>query len=247
MKSNVYRNLELFFENNPIAYIDTEGAGCRQTPCLIAIANHFGYSDPNIAILKADVNDAKTFQVQHPDTYKNLLTCTHHRDNRTPLAYGQDLVASWVFEDYFHHYLNHSGIQVTLNGKDKNREILKDSNVNADSDYILSLNGREAYLELVNDYSGYWARNNKCDLRDSKWDHLCGLASEDRPSLLLGLDFAGNKYFLKNTKNKQNVTKISSHQPYGGKPAYSIALGNCLRNFTFNDLIASIQGELTGA
>lgn len=247
MKSNVYRNLELFFENNPVAYIDTEEADCRQTPCLIAIAKYFGYSAANIAILEADVNDAETFRAQHTDTYENLLTCTHHRDDRTLLEYGQDLVASWVFEDYFHHYLNNSGIQVTLNGKDKNREILEGSNVNADSDYVLSLEGHEAYLELVNDYKGYWARNHKCDLRDSKWNHLCQIARGNRPSLLLGLDFAGNKYFLKNTKDPQDVIYIPSHWPYGGKPAYSIALKNSLRDFTFDDLIASIRGELVGA
>lgn len=247
MKSNVYRNLELFFENNPVAYIDTEEADCRQTPCLVAIAKYFGYSAANIAILEADIEDDGSLRAQYPVTYANLLTCRHHRDNRTPLAYGQDLVASWVFEDYFHHYLNNSGIHVTLNGKDKNREILKDSNVNADSDYVLSLNGHEAYLELVNDYGGYWARYHKCDLRDFKWDHLCRLASGNCPSLLLGLDFAGNKYFLKNTKDPQDVIYIPSHRPYGGKPAYSIALKNGLRNFTFDDLIASIRGELAGA
>lgn len=247
MKSNVYRNLELFFENNPVAYIDTEEADCRQTPCLVAIAQYFNYSAANIAILQADIEDDRTLRTRYSATYENLQTCTHLMDGRTPLAYGQDLVASWVFEDYFHHYLKHSGIHVDLNGRDKNRKILKDSMVSADSDYILSLDGHEAYLELVNDYSGYWARNKKCDLRDSKWNHLCRLASEDRPSLLLGLDFAGNKYFLKNTKDPQDVTKIPSHRPYGGKPAYSIALQNSLRDFTFDDLIASIRGELAGA
>lgn len=247
MKSNIYGKLELFFEKNPVTYIDTEEADCRQTPCLIAIAKYFGYSAANIAVLEADIEDAGTLRAQYPATYTNLLTCKHNRDNRTPLAYGQDLVASWVFEDYFHHYLNRSGIHVTLYGKDKNREILKNSNVNADSDYILSLNGREAYLELVNDYGSYWARNQKCDLRDSKWNHICRLASGNRPSLLLGLDFAGNKYFLKNTKDPQDVTYVPSHRPYGGKPAYSIALKNCLRDFTFDDLIASIRGALAGA
>ncbi len=248
VKSHVYEKLEQFFERNSKPRADAEGTGGPRLPHLVSFAKCLRYSEANIAILEAEIEDSGRLQAQYPEVYANLLTCAHQRDNRTPLEYGQDLVASWVFEDVFYRYLRdrlpHSGMNVKLSGADRRREILSSANVSASSDYLLSFNGRDAYLELVNDYHGYWAKNLQCDLRDSKWDHLCRLASPDRPSLLLGLDLTNNKYFLMNVRESQDVRFLPSHLPYGGKPAYSISLRNRLRDFTFGGMLAALQGEL---
>lgn len=244
MKSNVYRKLEQFFERNPKNATAVEGNDSPRQPHLVSYAKQFRYPAANIAILEAEIEDPGSLQARYPEVYANLLDCAHQRDGRKPLEYGQDLVASWVLEDVFHDHLRHFGMDVKLSGADRQRRILSSSEVSASSDYLLSCSGREAHLELVSDYNGYWAKNLQCDLRDSKWDHLCRLASPDRPSLLLGLDLADNKYFLVNVRERQDVRFIPSHQPYGGKPVYSISLKNRLRDFTFGGMIAALKGEL---
>ena len=61
-------------------------------------AVQFGYDESNVVILEGDL---QRLQANHVEIYNNLLSCSHHSDSRTPLQYAQDLVASWVFEDYF--------------------------------------------------------------------------------------------------------------------------------------------------
>jgi len=56
------------------------------------VAKEFNYDEDNILILRGDI---AALHSKYPETYRNLESCTHHRDNRTALQYAQDLVASW--------------------------------------------------------------------------------------------------------------------------------------------------------
>ena len=92
-----------------------------------------------------------------PETYRNLISCQHQRDNRTHLEYAQDLVASWLVEDYFLEILNSNGLRAALDGADRNRRILANVRTSASSDFTVSYNGNSRKLELMNDYTGYWS------------------------------------------------------------------------------------------
>ena len=71
----------------------------------------------------------------------------------------------------------------------------------------------------MNDYTGYWARYSKMELRDSKFSKL-----QESKSLFLGISTVDNKYILLDMSKDFVYKYIPSYFLYGGKPAYSIKL-----------------------
>lgn len=61
------------------------------------IASQLNYSEEKILILKGKQDELR---IKFPKIYENLVSCRHNRDCRTEIQYAQDLVASWLFEDY---------------------------------------------------------------------------------------------------------------------------------------------------
>lgn len=95
-------------------------------------------------------------QNRHLDIYNNLLSCRHHSDRRTPLEYVQDLVASWLFEDYFINEMQNNEFEIHHAGADRTRLILPNQRTSTSSDYIITTNsGTQILMELVNDYTGF--------------------------------------------------------------------------------------------
>ena len=96
----------------------------------------------------------------------------------------------------------------------------------------------------MNDYTGYWQKNGKIDLRDDKYRKLVQTAS-----LFLGISLATpgtqHSYILLDFSQEIPATYIPSHRPYGDKPAYSIQVArDLLIPFTFQDfdhIVAAIQ------
>ncbi len=82
------------------------------------------------------------------------MSCGYHRDGRSPIEYGQDLVASWIYEDTLIAELAKKGLQITGAGADKNREILGQANVTTESDCSVSSGNSSRKLEIMNDYKG---------------------------------------------------------------------------------------------
>lgn len=221
MKSNIYTMLEKFF-----------------TEPIITIAKKFNYSEDNILILE---NNEIELEKQYPETYSNLLSCKHNRDCRTPMQYAQDLVCSWIFEDYLMAELENKGLEINLSGEDRNRKILKSTKVSSSSDYLVSVNNKLIYIELANDYTGYWQTKKQCDLRDDKFLHIKkGVEGADY-SFLLGIDFKNTCYFLVDVNNDENnITYIPFHYAYH-KPVYSINLKNIkLEYFSIDNIYNSI-------
>lgn len=203
---------------------------------IVAKAIELGYSDDNILILEGKEN---TLRNSYPEIWDNLQSCKHHRDRRTPLEYAQDLVASWVFEDCLISALYNAGLDITHAGADRNRKILSGSNVSASSDAAILVRGHYVPLEIMCDYTGFWTRTNRMDLRDSKYSKL-----KNAHSLFLGFSTVDNKVILLDFADDLNVTYTPSHFAYGGKPAYSIHISpNDLWPFKMPILINEIKSK----
>ena len=182
------------------------------------IARDLEYASSNIHILKGEESIIKE---KYPDVYHNLLSCTHNKDKRTVIEYAQDLVASWIFEDTLILDLQNIGLKIERAGADRNRKILPNSKVSAASDTKVFVNQKEIHLEIMCDYTGFWAREKKADLRDDKYASL-----KNEEALFLGFDIRNKQYLLIDFTQPVEAMYVPSHFPYGGKPAYSIKLKN---------------------
>ncbi len=185
-------------------------------PDLIQRAKELDYPASSICILEG--NEIR-LRESFPEAYNNLLSCRHNRDARTPIKYGQDLVASWLFEDMLMLDLKQAGIDIQKAGADKNREVLSSQKVSSSSDCLIRYKDKEILLELMCDYTGYWAKTHRMDLRDSKFEKM-----RDSQSLFLGVSLIDNTYILLDFTKEIEAKYIQSHWPYGGKPAYSVKL-----------------------
>ena len=114
------------------------------------------------------------------------------------------------------------------------------------SDLIIKGSKKNIYIEVVNDYRVYWAKNKKVDLRDDKYLHIKSLASGNNKSFLLGIDFCNKKFFLFDINNNQDVKYEPFHYAYR-KPAYSIDLKNIeYHDFSFEKICIEIKKYLEG-
>lgn len=206
-------------------------------PDLVDKAKQYGYSESIICIL---IGDEAKLKAEFPETYKNLNSCKHNRDSRTAMKYGQDLVASWLFEDYLMESLQEAGIAIIGAGADKNREILPNTKVSASSDFVVSYEGKERLLELMCDYTGYWAKYGKMELRDAKFTKMTS-----SKSLFLGVSTVDNKYILLDMGGEFEAKFIESYFLYGGKPAYSVKLPKqSMKDLDFHILASDIIDKI---
>lgn len=204
---------------------------------LVKIAQHLNYPDSSICVLSGDIEQVKAM---FPQTYANLISCNHHADKRDILVYGQDLVASWIIEDYLVDNLKKTGIEIQRAGTDKKREILSSTQVSTDSDCLVCFGGKERLLELMSDYTGYWARYKKMELRDSKFKKM-----QDSKSLFLGISTVDRKYLLLDMSQAFEFQYIPSYSFYGGKPAYSIKFPkDILKDFNFKTIAEDIKSMI---
>ena len=226
MKSNIYKMLEKFFDDP-----------------MTNIAKKMGYSEDNILILE---NNVERLKEDFPETYNNLKSCQHNRDSRSEIEYAQDLICSWIFEDYLVLNLKNNGLKIELSGADFERKILKSSKVSSKSDLVIHDYKKDYYIEIVNDYGGYWLKEKKIDLRDDKYLHLKKLCTDNSRSLLLGIDFLNGKFFVCDIERNDNVTFIPFHYPFR-KPAYSLGLeGTTFYEFSFEKICDVLKQFIEG-
>lgn len=202
---------------------------------LESIAKKLKYSQSNVLILKGELNRLKN---EYPEVYNALMSCSHNRDARTPLEYAQDLVASWIFEDYLCKIISDNGMDIQKSGAYRERVILSNKKVSASSDTLITYNGKRRLVEIMTDYGGYWARNKVIDLRDSKYEELCR-----SKSLFLGFSTIDSKFILIDCALPIEAKFIPRHFPYGGKPAYQIKCNGLLQNFTPQNLVNAIKKQ----
>jgi hypothetical protein len=151
------------------------------------------------------------------------MNLTHLRDKRTPVEYACDLILGWVVEDGILKMLSDIGLKCILDSADRKRKFIKNPKSTADIKIYLSKE-KSISLELVKDYTGYWLRNRKIELRDDKYPNL-----NAEKGVLLGLEFTKGKFFLLEIV-KVPATYIKFHYPFH-KPAYSLSL----KDVTFHD------------
>ncbi len=180
------------------------------------VAREYGYSAENILILSGE---EATLRSQYPHIYENLSGCRHHADRRTPMQYAQDLVASWLIEDYYFAKLQSDFYRLSLDGADRNRNILPNSRVSSSSDYLISTPDLTIQLELMNDYTGFWSRQGTLHLRDRKFTQL-----QRSRSLFLAISITTREFTLFDFRQDIQAQYIPSHRFYGGKPAYELSI-----------------------
>ena len=206
-------------------------------PNLLEKARNFHYPESSVCVLSGDESRLET---EFPEAYSNLQSCRHNRDRRTPMEYGQDLVASWLFEDYLMDELQKAGITIERAGADKKREVLPNTKVSSSRDCLVSYRGKTRQLELMSDYTGYWSKNGKMELRDSKFTKM-----QRSGSLFLGVSIVDNKYILLDMKGEFESEYIPSYALYGFKPAYSIKLPkSSMKDLQFFQLAAEIKRQI---
>ncbi len=203
MKSSVCIQLEVFFGED-----------------IVDIAKKMNYLEENILVLE---DKFETIEKDFPDVHKAILSCNHNKDSRTINAYAQDLIGSWIFEDYLLYKLVESGLKIKLSGADQERKLLYNKKVSAGSDYYVEGENNNGYLELMNDYTGFWEKAKKGHLRDSKYNSMLNKVGEHCKSLFLGIDMKNMKYFLIDISKASNVKRIEFHYAFR-KPAYEVDL-----------------------
>lgn len=204
---------------------------------LVPVATSLGYPESSICVLKGDID---LLAAEFPQTHANLMSCRHNRDSRTPIEYGQDLVASWIYEDTLMAELNNCGLEIVGAGADRNREILATAKVSAASDCCVSSGGSSRKLEIMNDYKGYWSKYRRIDLRDDKFNKL-----DRENSIFLGVAPQEKKYIIIDFAKKVDAKYIPRHFPYGYKPAYQISISaNELEDLSFNKIANKIRDIL---
>lgn len=183
---------------------------------LYEVARDLGYGEDNILILQGNEYDlVKNF----PETYYNMKNCFHHRDRRTALEYAQDLVASWLMEDYFLNLLRSDSYEIQLDGADRNRKILPSAKTSASSDFLITRPGFQIKLELMNDYTGFWKENQVLHLRDAKYIQL-----QNTHGLFIAIAVPSNEFAIFDFRDTVPARFIPSHRPYGGKSAYELPI-----------------------
>lgn len=199
---------------------------------LVELAKRLDYDNENLLVLQSD---EKNLETKHPKTYENILSCIHNRDNRTPMQYARDLVASWLFEDFLVSKFNELGYSLLLKGTDSTRKILSNLNVGAESDVLFTYSGKEVNIEIINDYTGFWFKNKKLHLRDSKFIKLI-----KEKSILLAISIKDKSFIVMPITENTEYKYINSHFPYGGKPAYEIKISNKFLDFNVKEIIKNI-------
>lgn len=183
---------------------------------LYEVAEQFGYDEDNLLILSG--NEQRLRQL-YPETYRNLIGCRHNADRRTPMEYGQDLVASWMIEDYFLAVLSSDHYDLALNGADRNRKILPRARISASSDYMITAPGIRIRMELMNDYTGFWRKTHRLHLRDAKYWQL-----RQSGSLFIAISTPTREFAIYDFRQEIPAAYIPSHPAYGGKSAYELQI-----------------------
>jgi len=166
------------------------------------MAQKLGYPASTVLALQRDLEAIKVIDEEQ---YNRILSCKYLADKRTLIDYARDIVASWVFEDYIFETLKNNTFSIELAGADKLRKFLSSSKTSAQSDFLIKYNGVSIKLELMSDYTGYWHKQKRIDLRDAKYNKLI-----KEQSLFLGLCVLSGEFTLIDFRNPPPAKYIAS-------------------------------------
>ena len=142
-----------------------------------------------------------------------------HKDMRSSLEYGLELVFGWLSEDLILGILKRRGVIVNLNGEDKLREFLTQSTIGTSSDFSISIDGKSRPLEIVFSWNDYWKKTDSWDIRDSKFRNLVRAGEE---SLCLGVELPSLNGFLYDMRDWKSKFIYRPNPAWGNKGAYRL-------------------------
>lgn len=101
-----------------------------------------------------------------------LCDIKYNRDSRTPVEYGVDLIFGWLAEDLMFEYLMNNRFKVRRTGVDRDREFLMSKQIKTDLDLEITTSHGTRSFDVYYDAQNYWQKNDKMDVRESKWKEL---------------------------------------------------------------------------
>lgn len=140
-----------------------------------------------------------------------------HRDARSSVEYGLDLVFGWLSEDLVLEVLRGKGFTLELAGKDRHREFLHPNEIGTSSDYDIKIRGKIRPLEIVISWNNYWKNTDTWDVRDSKFRHLTRFGDE---SLCFGIELPSLEGFLIDMQNFKGSFIQRPNPAWGNKNCY---------------------------
>lgn len=202
---------------------------------LSVLGKILGYKEPIILVLKGE---EEKLAKKYPGVYETIKSCKHNRDKRTPFEYAQDLVASWLFEDFLvirsNEYAEKTNedFHLELAGRDKEREILPTKKIEGTSDCLFTYEGVTIPVEIMTDYTGYFNKNKQVDLRDNKYPNL--LKSK---SILVGISTVDTTYILLDFTTDKVPSAYKHFHHAWKKDVYTIEFdANGIESYKFNVL-----------
>ena len=166
-------------------------------------------SREHINILKGNIGQAEL------EVLKTVYEVSYARDSRDSIRYAQDIILNWILEDYV--FINSKrilGVQLHLNGTDKDRNFLPETKIGSDADFYFEHNCRKVYLEMVTNFTDFWTRTGKLHLRGKKYNKLVNSGTK-----LLAVDLYSKKI---GTVKLGEAKYIPEFRAFGGKPANEI-------------------------
>ncbi len=142
-----------------------------------------------------------------------------HKDSRTSVEYGLDLIFGWLSEDLILAVLKSKSLRIALSGEDKNREFLTASEIGTSADYLIEVNGKVRTMEIVISWNGHWKNTDSWDLRDSKFRKLTIPGNE---SLILGVEPPTLLGFALDMAVMKDKFVSRSNPAWGGKSVYTL-------------------------
>lgn len=179
---------------------------------LSVLGKILGYKEPIILVLKGE---EERLARKYPGVYDTIQNCKYVKDKRTPFEYTQDLVASWLFEDFLvirsNEYAEktNEGFHLELAGRDKKREILPQCKIKGTSDCLFTYNGIKLPVEIITDYTGYFQRCKKVDLRNNKYENL--ITSK---SVVVGISTIDTTYILLDFTTPDKIPTAYKHKHF---------------------------------
>jgi hypothetical protein len=140
-----------------------------------------------------------------------------HKDARSSIDYGIDLVLGWLLEDAVLLALNNKGLIATLQGHDRHREFLRQNEISQDPDILLRSETAERTVEVMCDWKSTWRKKNHLDLRTNKHNRLT-----ETSSLLLGLAPESEDGLIIDLSESKALFEAGPISGYGGKPGYTL-------------------------
>lgn len=157
--------------------------------------------------------------------YSKLLTLTHNRDNRSILQFAQEIIGSWICEDFIKRILEKfNNVKLIHNGSDANRTFQYANRVSSNSDFIIEFpNGVKRNLELQISLTDYYDRVPEVFIRDNKLQKMI-----NNEALFLVVDLHSEYMYLWdfNTNNYMYRESPASEHPWLNKDGYQLYLGD---------------------